>query len=106
MLLASGMTTYARAGTNVTTEQIKPHLEKAVFGFGIINPITALPQLHNIWFQHQISGLSIVTIGAALIMSILWTAYGATSRQTVLWVTSAAWVAMNGATLLGVAVLS
>ncbi len=106
MLLASGMTTHTRTGTHVTTEQIKPHLEKAVFGFGIINPITALPQLHNIWFLHQISGLSVVTIGAALVMSMLWTAYGLMGRQTVLWVTSAAWVAMNGATLIGVAVLS
>lgn len=90
----------------MTAQQIKPHLEKAVFGFGIINPITALPQLHNIWFQHQVSGLSAITIGAALLMAVLWTAYGAISKQTVLWVTSVAWVGVHGATLLGIAVLS
>ncbi len=90
----------------MTTEQIKPHLEKAVFGFGIINPLMALPQLHLIWVQHHVGGLSVLTIGAALVMSVLWTAYGFIGRQTVLWVTSAAWVAMNGLTLLGVAVFA
>ena len=87
----------------MTTEQIKPHLEKAVFGFGIVNPIMAIPQLYNIWGQHHVSGLSLITVGAALVMSMLWTAYGLVDRQTVVWATSALWVGMNGLTLLGVA---
>ena len=90
----------------IDAERIKPRLEKAVFGFGFINPMLALPQIYNIYVSHHVAGLSTVTIGSALIMSLLWTAYGVLGRQTVLWTTNAVWVVLNGAALAGVATLS
>lgn len=85
-----------------TVERVRPHLERAVFFFGIINPLTALPQLYQIWALHAVAGLSPLTVSAALFMSVLWTTYGLFGRHTVLWVTSAAWVVMNLAILVGV----
>jgi len=88
----------------MTTEHIKPHLEKAVFGYGLINPMLAIPQLYQVWGLQHVSGLSAITVGSALLMSALWTAYGLVGKQTVVWSTSILWVFMNGATLLGVAI--
>lgn len=90
----------------VTTETLKPHVEKAVFGFGIINPLTAIPQLYQVWIFKHVAGLSMITLSGALLMALLWTAYGILGRQTVIWATSAVWIAMNGLTLLGVALFS
>lgn len=83
-----------------------PRLEKAIFGLGVVNPLTAIPQLYQIWGYHAVGGLSLVTVAAALAMSMLWTAYGVLTRQTVLWATSALWIVMNGATIVGLAVFS
>ncbi len=90
----------------MTTETLKPHVEKAVFGFGIINPLTAIPQLYQVWVFKHVAGLSMITLSGALLMALLWTLYGVLGRQTVIWVTSIAWVAMNGLTLLGVALFT
>lgn len=87
-------------------EEILPLVERAVFGVGLVNPLTAIPQLYQIWGHHAVGGLSLVTVGAALLMSVLWTTYGALTRQTALWATSALWIGMNGATVAGVVVYS
>lgn len=89
-----------------TRDEILPFLERAVFGVGMVNPLTAIPQLYQIWGMHAVGGLSLFTISAALIMSVLWTAYGAVTRQTALWASSALWIGMNGATVAGVIVYS
>lgn len=89
-----------------TKDELLPLVERAVFGVGLVNPLTAIPQLYQIWGLHAVSGLSLFTISAALLMSVLWTAYGAMTRQTALWATSALWIGMNGATVAGVIVNS
>ena len=87
----------------MTTERIKPHFDRQLFGFGIINPLTAIPQLHNVWVLDRVGGISLITTGAALIMAVLWTVYGLFERRTVLWATSVLWIAMHALTLVGVA---
>ncbi|GEM_PF-5602366 len=87
-------------------DEVTPHLEKTIFGLGLANPLTAIPQLYQIWGAHAVGGLSLVTVAAALTMSVLWTAYGVLTRQTALWATNALWVVMNGAIAVGVAVFS
>ena len=77
-------------------------LERAVFVVGMLNPLTAIPQLYQIWGLHAVAGLSLFTVSAALLMSVLWTAYGALTRQTALWSSSGLWIGMNGATVAGV----
>ncbi|MDP2183155.1 MAG: PQ-loop repeat-containing protein [Actinomycetota bacterium] len=95
-----------RRPTRVDVESIKPRVEQAVFGFGFLNPMLALPQIYNIFALKHVAGLSLITIAAALVMSLLWVAYGALSKQLVVWATSAVWVILNGATLIGVAMFA
>jgi len=87
----------------MSKDVLRPHVDRAVLGLGLLNPLTALPQLFHIWTSHNASGFSEVTVGAALLMSMVWTAYGVFGRHTVVWISNAAWIAMNGATFAGVA---
>lgn len=95
-----------RHAVKVDVESIKPRVEQAVFGFGFLNPMLALPQIYNVFALKHVAGLSLITIAAALVMSLLWVAYGALSKQLVVWATSAIWVVLNGATLVGVMMFS
>lgn len=95
-----------RRPPRVDVESIKPRVEQAVFGFGFVNPLLALPQIYNVFALKHVAGLSVITIAAALVMSLLWVAYGALSKQLVVWATSAVWVVLNGATLVGVMMFS
>lgn len=104
--MSAVLTMVASAVRPRTHAEIMPLLEKLIFGLGMVNPLTAIPQLYQIWGLNAVGGLSLVTVGAALVMSVLWTAYGAMTRQTVVWATSVLWVGMNTATVLGVAVHS
>ncbi len=89
-----------------TAAEIMPYLERVIFAVGIINPFTAVPQLYQIWWLQAVGGLNLITVGAALLMSVLWTAYGLLTRQTVVWATSVLWVAMNTAIAGGVVAFS
>lgn len=85
-----------------SAEQLRPLFERLVFTLGMLNPLTAVPQLYQIFGTQSVGGLSLFTVGAALLMSVLWTAYGAVSRQPALWATNSVWIGMNGATVAGV----
>ena len=80
----------------------RPHLEKALFGFGMVNPVLALPQIYNVWALGSVGGLSLITLSAALIMSFLMTAWGIIERSLALWVPAVVWVAINLALIVGV----
>lgn len=80
----------------------KPHLEKAVFGFGIVNPVLALPQVYKVWVLDSTGGFSLITLGAALIMALLMTAWGFLEQSMALWAPSFIWIAINFALIVGV----
>ena len=86
----------------VDAEQLMPRVERAVFTWGLVNPVLALPQLYGIFAYKHVEGFSAITISAALAMSALWAAYGILGRQTVVWATSLIWVVLNAVTLAGV----
>ena len=90
----------------IDAERLAPQVERAVFGWGLINPLLSLPQLYNIYFIKHVAGLSAITVSAALLMAALWTIYGILGRQTVVWLTSAVWVVLNAATLAGITIFA
>ena len=86
----------------INRDRLAPQVERAVFGWGLVNPILSLPQLHNIYVFKHVAGFSVVSVSAALLMAALWTTHGILGRQTVVWVTSSVWVGLNAVTLVGV----
>ncbi|PKQ16609.1 MAG: hypothetical protein CVT67_04225 [Actinobacteria bacterium HGW-Actinobacteria-7] len=99
--------THARVGAErVDIAKVRSGMERAVFSFGLVNPVLSLPQMYNIFVLKHVAGLSVITVGSAFFMSLLWTAYGALGKQTAVWATNAVWVFFNGAMLVGVVVFS
>jgi uncharacterized protein with PQ loop repeat len=80
----------------------RPHLEKAVFGFGMVTPVLALPQVYKVWALDSTGGFSLITLGAALIMALLMTAWGLLEQSMALWIPSFIWIAINFALIVGV----
>ncbi len=85
-------------------ETVKAHFEKTLVGLGLVTPTSAAPQLYHVWVLKHVAGLSAVTTGAALLMSVLWTAYGVIENRRPLWAVNGLWAVLNAATLLGVVV--
>jgi hypothetical protein len=81
---------------------MKPHIEKAVFGFGLVNPVLALPQVYKVWALGSAGGLSSITLGSALMMALLMTTWGALTNSLALWGPSLVWVIINAVLLIGV----
>ena len=81
---------------------VKPHLERAVFGFGMINPVLALPQIYKVWALGSVGGLSLITLSAALFMAFLMTAWGVLEQSAALWAPSLIWIVINLALVVGV----
>jgi hypothetical protein len=76
-------------------------LESSVLFFGLLSPMTALPQVYNVWVLDQVGGLSVVTIGSALFMAVLYTGYGLFHRKRALWMSNGAWITLHSATIGG-----
>jgi hypothetical protein len=83
-------------------KQMRPHVEKAVFGFGMLNPVLAVPQILTIWQTGKVAGLSSVTVSSGLLMAALMTLYGLLERSRALWVPSAIWVTIHTSILAGI----
>lgn len=81
---------------------VKPHVEKAVFGFGMVNPVLALPQVYKVWASGSVGGLSLITLSAALTMAFLMTTWGLFEGSIALWAPSLIWVGINLALIVGV----
>jgi hypothetical protein len=76
-------------------------MERAVFSFGLLNPVAALPQAYNVWVLGQTSGFSRVSVGSALGMALLWVGYGFVNRKRAVWVINGVWATYDAAMLAG-----
>ena len=83
-------------------QQMRPHVEKAVFGFGMLNPVLAVPQILTVWQTEKVAGLSSVTVSSGLLMATLMTLYGLLERSRALWMPSAVWVTIHASILVGI----
>lgn len=82
-------------------ETLKNHFERTLVFSGLVTPTSAAPQLYNIWVLKHVAGLSTVTTGTALLMSVMWTAYGLMEGRRALWSINGLWAVLNTATLVG-----
>lgn len=85
----------------MTTEAIRPHVDRAVLGLGFIYPMAALPQVYNVWFLQRTAGFSEITYAVATCVAFMWIAYGRLHRQRAVWMVNSLSLAMNGAMILG-----
>ena len=84
----------------------RPHVQKAVLGFGLLNPVFALPQVYKVWALGSVGGLSLITLSGALTMACLMTTWGIIERSATLWGPSSVWIVIDLILVIGVLRLS
>ena len=68
----------------------------------VITLVMTLPQLYNIWVEHQIAGISLwfwITYWAG---SMVWLVCGIQKRDPIIYLPCAAWLLIDSAVVLGV----
>jgi len=83
----------------------KPWLEKLdhlVIIVAIISPLTALPQIYNIWYLQNVEGVSLLTWLLFSIIAIPLLIYGIAHKEKVLIILNSLWLIMYAAVISGV----
>ncbi len=78
--------------------------DKLIYVVGVIGPLMTLPQVFKIWINHQVSGVSIISWAAYLIMAFFWVIYGFIHKEKPIILTYLLWVLLDALVVLGVVV--
>ena len=82
----------------------KPSFENFVLVMGIIEPFFVLPQAYDIWFRHELAGVSLITWVFFTIAAIIWFMYGISIKSKPIIVSYALYTILNFSVVLGLLV--
>ena len=81
-------------------------LEKMVTAVTLIYPLTAIPQIIEIWYYHNVSGVSFLTWFLFLILIIPLILYAITKQEWKLAIMWGTWIIVYMIILIGIIVYS
>jgi len=76
-------------------------LDKMMYVIGTLGLIMTLPQVYEIWVNHNASGVSAISWISYFIFSICWLFYGIAHRERVIIFTQFFWVLLNALIAIG-----
>jgi uncharacterized protein with PQ loop repeat len=93
-----------KAKTKKQTSKIKLSntLNKLVLAVGIIEPLITIPQAYTVWVDKQTAGVSLLTWTGYIVAAIIWVLYGLKIKDKPIIISSAMWVLIEAAVVLGV----
>jgi uncharacterized protein with PQ loop repeat len=77
-------------------------LNKLVLAVGIIEPLITIPQAYTVWADKQTTGVSLLTWTGYVVAAIIWVLYGLKIKDKPIIISSAMWVLVEAAVVLGV----
>jgi hypothetical protein len=77
-------------------------LDKIVYVIVFSGMLLTLPQIVNVWVDRNISGISLVSWSAYLVVSIFWFIYGLHHREKLIITTSFFWIILHGMVVVGI----
>lgn len=63
------------------TEFRKRFLDWLIYGVSILAPVMNLPQLYEVWYYRDASGVSLISWASFAVFSVLWLFYGVVHRE-------------------------
>lgn len=66
-------------------------LDRFLLVVAVIGPLVSLPQLVQVWFRQDVSGVSIITWSAFALGAIPWVAYGIVHKEKPIVVSYCIW---------------
>ncbi|MEK7612754.1 MAG: hypothetical protein AAB449_01240 [Patescibacteria group bacterium] len=76
-------------------------LDQVVILAGIVGMVMTLPQLSNIFIDHNAAGVSALSWGAYAVIDLPWMLYGFVHKETPLIITYTSWLVLNTAVCVG-----
>jgi uncharacterized protein with PQ loop repeat len=83
-------------------DKLKNIVDKSIYLTGIFGLIMTIPQIFKIWVEQNVSGISVLTWAAYLLMSLTWVAYGILHKEKPLIITYSLWIIMKLIIIIGV----
>jgi hypothetical protein len=77
-------------------------LDKIVYLIVFGGMAFTLPQIINVWIENNISGLSLASWSAYLVVSVFWLIYGVHHRERLIIATSSAWIILHATIVIGI----
>ena len=77
-------------------------LDILVYCVSIAGMLVTLDQVRLIWVEHNAGGVSLFTWAFYTAASCVWLGYGHAHKDNVIFLTSCAWIVINGTVALGV----
>lgn len=72
----------------------------------ILEPAMTLPQIYEIWVNHQAGGVSSLTWGLYIAAAFIWLLYGLQLKDKPLVISSTLWVFTEAAVVIGTVLYS
>ncbi len=77
-------------------------LDRLVFGVALFSAIMTIPQLLQVWVQHDSSGVSVLSWGAYTVAACFWVVYGLVHREPVIIMVYSLFAVLNLLVVVGV----
>lgn len=84
----------------LTHKELK-ELNKVVMLVAIVEPLTTLPQIIDVWTKPDTSGVSFLTWGLYVLFEFIWVVYGLAIKNKQVIVSNVMWILMDGAVAVG-----
>lgn len=68
----------------------------------IVQPLTALPQMYNIYSTHDVRGVSVVTWASFMVLGLAFLAYGLAHHIKPFVVNQVLWLVIDGLIVAGI----
>jgi uncharacterized protein with PQ loop repeat len=78
------------------------HLNRLVLVVAVAEPVLTIPQIWQIWVDHETAGVSGLTWIFYCVAAMVWTVYGINQRDRPIIVTSVLWMLMETLVVIGV----
>jgi uncharacterized protein with PQ loop repeat len=85
----------------VGSKQPDALLRRLLGGVSIFTLLMTVPQIVTIWVGHQAAGVSVLSWSAYLLSAVLWFCHGIRQRDKNIYLPCVAWVAFDGAVIVG-----
>ena len=80
--------------------------DRILLTIAVIGPLTALPQVWNVYTKHAVAGLSLASWSLWAFFNLFWILYGFVHKEKPLIITHILWFIMNLSIAIGILLYS
>jgi MtN3 and saliva related transmembrane protein len=80
----------------------KDFFGRFILAVAIIEPLTTIPQIYQIWSRKSAEGVSLATWGFYTLTACIWLVYGIKIKEKPIIISSIMWILTEGLVVIGI----